>query len=464
MSLRKRAKYPFPEGATYERFINSRVGVIRDVVLHEVLEECGFDVPIDWSRSNYEPDKLFEALDHYTNDLRVRDLGDVDRRGLHEAYQRVRARYAHLRGTLRPLYPEEVTEHLKPSKSAGAPYFRPKSEVMEEAVLEADSILEGLSKPEPCVAYYRTQNRIEEGLANPKVRLVWGYPMAMTILEGMAAVPAIRAVKDLTSQPITSGKTRSEVGSLVASFGWYPVVYSFDWSKFDATVPGFLISWAFNMIKEWFDVDTFPEFEEYWDTVTRYFITAPIVMPDGHIYAGKRSGIPSGSYFTSLIGSLVNLLVIEWMSEESGVPIAKVAVLGDDSIVAYHRAPGLELFGNYALKLGMKLKVVDRNFRRARGRVKGFHYLGHSWNKGRPVRPLEETLQRIVFHEKDNRIAVEQVGIKTYRFEKLLALYADNVEAYLLIRYLVYHLLLGKMSNLELGKKVRHRGDFLNWD
>lgn len=463
MSLRKRAKYTFPEGVTYLEFINSKVGIIRDVLLHELLEDMGFSTPLDWARSNYEPDKLFEALDHYGNGIRIGDLGDVQRRVLHHAFGKVKARYAVLAGTLEAASYDDVLAGLKKTKSSGAPYFRPKGEVLTEAAYEASDLEIGLGRPEPCVAYYRTQTAIDvDGSARQKVRLVWGYPIAMTILEGLAAVPAINAVCEWKTQPIVSGRRRSEVGALAASFGWFPVVYSFDWSKFDATVPGFLISWAFEIIRAWFKPGALTE--KYWDQVVRYFITTPIVMPDGHVYAGKRSGIPSGSYFTSLVGSLINQMLIEAASAESGVQPIKIAVLGDDSIVAFGRDPDSGFMQQWSERLGMKLKVIDRNFHRVRGRSKSFHFLGHTWHLGRPVRPIVETQQRIVYPERDIKKAIDEVGIKVYRFEKLLALYADNVEAYLLIRCLIEVLCLGRIHTLELGKTVRHRGDFMSWD
>jgi len=460
MPLRKSRKYPFPRNASYLGFINSEVGVIRDTLVHEVLSAMEYDVPMDWSRSEYRPEGLFDALALYDNNLRLKDLPQAIQKRLRDSFQNVKSRYSALSG-LETISLEEVAESLKLSKSSGAPYFRKKGMVVEEAIDEAISIERGDKKPEPCVAYYRTQNQIDaEGTPNPKVRLVWGYPVAMTLLEGMVAAPALNAVKTWKSQPIFTGRRRTEVGAATNALGWYPVVVSFDWSRYDATLPAFLISWCFDIMRSWFN--DIPD--SLWDVIVCYFITTPIVMPDGHVHVGKRNGVPSGSYFTSLVGSLANQILIGACASESGVTPSRMLVLGDDSIVAFSKDVDTNVFKAFAESLGMRLKVVSRNYYRARGRTQAFHFLGHQWRRGRPTRPINETLQRIVFMERDNSRAIAEVGLQLYRFEKLLALYADNVDAWPLIRTLIYVLGVGRLHNLELGKRVRHRGGFAEWE
>lgn len=48
------------------------------------------------------------------------------------------------------------------------------------------------------------------------------------------------------------------------------------------------------------------------DFVRNYFINTKMMLPNSDIYQ-KADGIPSGSTFTSIIGSIVNMIVIDFL-------------------------------------------------------------------------------------------------------------------------------------------------------
>lgn len=467
MPLVPRAKYPFGKGVSYLQYINSPVGVIRDTTLQAVLEDIGLMAPSEWARSVYEPEPLFEALARYNNPRKLKDLGEVEREELKRARTRVWARFRSLQGSLTPASLELAASRMKLGKSSGAPYFTKKGDVITQAMSDAVAIGEGDIKPPPCVAYYRTQNRLsvsDQGLVSSKqkVRLVWGFPVSMTMLEGMFAIPVIDALKGDKAQAIASGLGKAEIGARVDSFNWEPTVMSFDWSKFDSTIPAFLISWAFDVIWSWYTPDAQRMWAPVWERIKLYFLTTPIIMPDGRVWAGKREGIPSGSYFTSVIGSLVNLILIDYLSWHAGTGTTKVMVLGDDSIVGYVNKPDVPMMREAASRLGMTLEVIDVNYQRRSRR--NLYFLGHYWERGRPVRPLVDTIQRIVHLERDNSAEVKQIGISLYRYEKLVSLYGDNIAAWTLVRYLIMKLRVGKLHRMELGKTVRNRATLADWD
>jgi hypothetical protein len=54
------------------------------------------------------------------------------------------------------------------------------------------------------------------------------------------------------------------------------------------------------------------------------------MLPDGTIVT-KSKGLPSGSMYTQLVGSLINLLVIRTLFKIMNIPIKWLRVLGDDS-------------------------------------------------------------------------------------------------------------------------------------
>jgi len=101
-----------------------------------------------------------------------------------------------------------------------------------------------------------------------------------------------------------------------------------DWKSFDATIPNFVVNWVFDFLIDQVDYSKFTlgsEIVEIGPAATRRmknvfkwikwnFINTKIMLPDGRMVR-KTHGIPSGSYFTSLVGSLSNALICEFLME-----------------------------------------------------------------------------------------------------------------------------------------------------
>jgi len=72
------------------------------------------------------------------------------------------------------------------------------------------------------------------------------------------------------------------------------------------------------------------------DYIVEYFVNTKIMLPDATLLR-KNHGLPSGSLFTSIVGSLINRLVNEVLFRSMGIPIQKSAYLGDDSLIFVRR-------------------------------------------------------------------------------------------------------------------------------
>lgn len=72
----------------------------------------------------------------------------------------------------------------------------------------------------------------------------------------------------------------------------------------------------------------------------------------------KYSGIASGSYFTQLIGSIVNSILINWLSvlQFGSFPLDAL-FLGDDSFIASSRKWDLDFCHRFLNSIGMELNL-----------------------------------------------------------------------------------------------------------
>jgi hypothetical protein len=112
----------------------------------------------------------------------------------------------------------------------------------------------------------------------------------------------------------------------------YECFLEMDYSQFDSTVPNFLIEMAFEVIRGLFKMTE--KEQNIFNYLKRNFIKSKIVLPDGSVVM-KETGIPSGSSFTSLIGSIVNYIIIKTVMKRLDLKDEDydALVFGDDSLV-----------------------------------------------------------------------------------------------------------------------------------
>jgi hypothetical protein len=79
---------------------------------------------------------------------------------------------------------------------------------------------------------------------------------------------------------------------------------SIDYSKFDQTVPSWLIYWCFDVVKSCYD----ERYHKELDWIAYNFVNTKLAIP-GRGIVSKVKGIPSGSNFTQVIGSMANAVI-----------------------------------------------------------------------------------------------------------------------------------------------------------
>jgi len=419
----------------YQRTANRLVGTIREEWCNKVLEDQGFNIGDEFARSEYDPEQLWSAFQGYDGPSKF-DLSDPFLKDCwHRAVSKVESYFKDLYNSIDPLpMDENLWDVVKKQTSSGLPSLAPKKLVFKDELARAKALVhrersqrigkdDAASKipgPEPCVAYYRTQASIKDGVPKKKVRLVWGYPLSMILIEACYARPLIDLLLTAVT-PISLGYRKSELGAKVASSSWWPVSCTFDWSGWDRNAPTQIASEAFRISKKFFrTVD-----EDHWSLMTRYFRTCALLMPDGFVYGRRRKGIPSGSFWTSVVGSIGNMLAIHFLAFALGLDVIGIDVLGDDSRVGLTGDIDIVKMAKIALAVfGMKLNLEKLSYG---GPNVHPRYLGHDWFRGRIRRPVIETVQRIKYPERFN------AHWWTDRYDKLISLYGDNVDAWPLI-------------------------------
>jgi len=277
----------------------------------------------------------------------------------------------HLEQKPKRLSMQESVDELKPNTAAGWPWIGKKKALVMPEIAQMAEEIHNLVKPyctdmevRMPVEEFRlpwcmaaTRGGMTKDKTRPKTRLVWMFPSAILALEARIASPLYKAyVKQC--KPLLLGRS--------------PSVYVQDWdadrdttqweligldiSHFDSEVKSFLVKEAFRIAfnnVHAFSTETLEKIQKMgtveerndhfrWEVnkhkrirqlLQYYFINTPIMMPDGYAFRKKR-GVPSGSFFTQVIDSIINYVYIRFTEYMQGTIFAhdKLRVLGDDSI------------------------------------------------------------------------------------------------------------------------------------
>jgi hypothetical protein len=250
-----------------------------------------------------------------------------------------------------PLDWHQVGEHMKTDTSAGLSFpGLKKKDCMEQIYTEARWLGHRMKEGgkgrfdptkvrfPPCAAGSRGHMSPRD---DPKTRLVWIYPAEMLVVEGLWAPVMYRSIMDLPNGPLLIGKSSQRLyGEWMRNYKDGEKLHGLDFKAFDTKVPPWLIHTAFDILHQNVEWETWngrpvskrnrQKWRNVWDGMKYYFINTPILMPDGRMFR-KHHGVPSGSYFTQLVDSVVNMILVKYLAKCQHMTVSGLKVLGDDS-------------------------------------------------------------------------------------------------------------------------------------
>lgn len=154
-----------------------------------------------------------------------------------------------------------------------------------------------------------------------------------------------------------------KLGKMIASYNY---TYEGDWSKYDQTIPRFLIDMAIDVIALLFSDKV--ENQNYIRNFRRWFTDNMVdktYLVDNNVVVEVDNGIPSGSLFTSLLNSVINYLVLTDLCNLFGIKDRQIIVYGDDHLINFNSKEHFDgdlkgFFATTALeRYGMLLKSDD---------------------------------------------------------------------------------------------------------
>ncbi|AAB27624.1 putative RNA-dependent RNA polymerase [Beet cryptic virus 3] len=279
--------------------------------------------------------------------------------------------------------------------------IRPDEEGPEYTILESV----------PDIGYTRTQ--LADLREKTKVRGVWGRAFHYILIEGTAARPLLENFMLGTTFMHIGSDPQLSVPRILHQMKregskW---LYALDWSSFDSSVTRFEINCAFNLLKERIE---FPneETELAFELSRILFKHKKLAAPDGNIYMIHK-GIPSGSYYTSIVGSVVNRLRIEyiWRVLFSRSP-HRCYTQGDDSLIGETFLVEPETVAREAAKYGWIMNPDKTEYSTDPGYVT---FLGRTAHGFMNARSLDKCLRLLMFPE----YPVTSGRISAYRAESI---------------------------------------------
>jgi hypothetical protein len=179
------------------------------------------------------------------------------------------------------------------------------------------------------------------------------------------------------------------------------VMFSIDFSGFDASVPNEVIDVIFDAITYWFK----PASTVLIEFLRHSFKFTGLYVPGDEYHHGtnRQGGVPSGSKLTNLIDSLANFFVMHYCAARAKCEVMDLLVQGDDALITFSRNMTKERLCYYVehdcgMRISPEKTVVSRD---VCSFLQMWHHRTYRFGKGLypGVRSIMRSLGRMMSRE-----------------------------------------------------------------
>lgn len=275
-----------------------------------------------------------------------------------------------------PLSLDQASLCLNKTASSGFPYFLKKGDILDNIL---DQSKTNISNPFnfdnfPMTVGFRAQIRGEKQL-DVKLRVMYPITAAVTLYETCFVKPFIEHYST-TDTFYSIGRTGGQTSKqLFRRFSKSNNLCSLDIEAFDQSMINEVIILAFAILRKQLRLS--PEFNNVFEFCLQYFLSSIISYKVGareiKSYI-KVKGIPSGSGFTNIIGTLCHAIILEYLAEDSTNDNALICA--DDNIFDYSNYNIKNIFHGYKRVFNLKVSTQKTNFYNDSS---NFSFLGFNW-------------------------------------------------------------------------------------
>lgn len=243
-----------------------------------------------------------------------------------------------------------------------------KGENMEDAWKEFPQLLEEAKRDGtfsyPILLGNRTQasgefndDGTQTGKCKHKTRVVSMVALPVIMAELMFSKPfQDHLVKE---EFYAGGKDEVQLSKIILDWrASHQKFISIDYSSYDQTISSWLIEDAFDVISSAFIMND--DEKLIYKAIVHDFINKDFIVGEGVVHSER--GIPSGSMFTQIIGSLINVIVVSTYFNSIRDLKFKLMAMGDDNIIFCSMRTKMEELASYLAKnFGLIVKTDDKS-------------------------------------------------------------------------------------------------------
>lgn len=294
-------------------------------------------------------------------------------------------------------YNQTFIENINKSASSGYPLFKKKGLIASKLISDAISLSLNPKHFDfndfPSTVGFRTQLRKSFDKILVKIRIMYPITGAITLIESSFVSPFIEHFQTVKSF-YAIGHTGREMGNILKNnFQNSSNIISLDVDSYDQNMINEVIIMAFYILRKQLYLTKFQEI--LFENCMLYFMKSIVsykIGKDNVAFYIKQKGIPSGSTFTNLIGTLCHAIIIEYISPNSTKNNAQIC--SDDNI--FHFSGNLKkLVKTYEYAFNL---VISKQKTKVYKDPRRLSFLGYIWlNYNRHIDPIL-ALNQCVWH------------------------------------------------------------------